>query len=524
MSEPPKETVSEELPPFSFTKKPIRNTLPASAIPHNIQRTFSPVTKPTDSPSLNNVNYDDQIRAPRMSSATHYTYKPEPPRPFTDKKNSSDTISRGNMFLSETGEPYDPSKEDHLGNSLRAGPEGLITETNENADYQPATADLHQPTRRNSEPAKKKWGISVSVGNILSLETSENAEGVCNAQERSCASESSLPMQQKLLRAMDNLNANTTSQERSGVTERTSATVTQGGRIRSCQDDGPAIQQVYMQKKPMSFPAVLRPPQDIDRINEEDFLHDSSPEEVSFEAKLSEYPFKIPREEIEHTRVEPTHEHWRPNHSSDHCMNCFEGFRGFLSPQKRGRHHCRFCGLLYCHNCLHKTRETHSFEITPPASESRGSARANSRSSNTSSVNSNISTASSVIIDETIDGVMLDSKARIVIPMFKNMMEQGLNMASLHERFKSCKVCKTCGSNSSRLLYMLNQRSRVKNDISTPYVFIENPYINSNFTMQPHPLYEVKPTSSRPGFKSQNGIERRSSYTNVPSDWTWSSF
>ncbi|GEQ71820.1 hypothetical protein JCM33374_g5506 [Metschnikowia sp. JCM 33374] len=538
MTQPPEKAFRQVLPPFSFSKRPIKNTLPTSAIPPNINKTFSNISKPVDQPSFNNINYDDKIRAPRMSSANQYTYKPESPRPFTDKKNStastephrSDSFNSGNDV-----EMYDPSQEDHLGNSLRAGPEGLVQEHNEPAtDYQPATVDLNQPTRRNSEPIKKQWGIS--VGNILSLDGVEYpglSSQILAAEpnmEQLAPDENSALMQQKLLRAVNNLNANITSEERSAGTDSVhNFTTDHGGRNRDyVSDEGPAIQQVYTQKKPMCRPAVLRAPSEIDRINEEDFLHDSSPDEDSPAARLSEYPFEIPEDPATSqtaSRVEPTHEHWRPNNSSDHCMNCFEGFRGFFNPQKRGRHHCRFCGLLYCQNCLYKNREALSFEIHPPASsDAKTPTRANSGSSNASSVISNISATSAAYIEETTDGVMLDSKARIVIPLFKNLTEQGMGLSSLQEKFKLCKVCKTCGHNSSRLLYLLNQRSRSKNDIDTPYVFIENPYMGNTSTFHPQPLYDMKSAGSKSNLRKKSGSERRSSYNNVPSDWTWSSF
>lgn len=506
MAEPSKKALGEELPPFSFSKKPIKSTLPASAIPHNIDQTFSHVTRPVDLPSFNNINYDDQIRAPRMSLTTYYTYLPELPRPFTDLKKDPGVLPRSRDDLFSQHSPYDPSTEDHLRNLLRAGPGGLHENPNIDTEYRPATVDINQPTRRNLEPVKKKWGLS--GGDILSLEGPQYPEH---------------PEHPELMRAMDNLNANVTLEERSADIDPQYKPSIPGRNRQYAVGDGPAIQQVYTQKKPLCLPAVLRPPQEFYRINEEDFLHDLSPEEAPISARLGEFPFEVPKEQAEYTRAEPTHEHWRPNNSSDHCMNCFEGFRGFFNPQKRGRHHCRFCGLLYCHNCLHKTRETPLFEIAPP--EGKPSTRANSGSSNASSVISGISTVSSNVSDEGVDGVMLDPRARLVVPIFKNLMEQGQGVGSLQEKFKVCKVCKTCGQNSQRLVYVLNQRSRSKNDIHTPYVFIENPYLGDDSPSQPHPLYDLKGVMNKPGFKPEGVSERRRlSYNNVPSDWTWSSF
>ncbi|OBA19725.1 hypothetical protein METBIDRAFT_45193 [Metschnikowia bicuspidata var. bicuspidata NRRL YB-4993] len=456
MTEPSDPAQDADLPPFSFSKRPIISTMATSAIPHNIDRALLNVLKPADVPTFNNVNYDDRIRAPRMSLATHYTYKPELPRP--------------------------ESSEHNVDGSSQAGPTTPGC-GNEDAqlEYRPATADLNQPTRRNLEPIKQKWGILVSTGNILSLDTVEYPE-IYGTAAKFRSGSGALPgttplMQQKLVRAIENLDANTTLEERAAHAERANSFCKPAsGRNRVYMpSSGPAIQQVYTQKKPLCLPAVLRPPQEIDKINEEDFLHDLSADEGSFEAKLGEFPFEMPQDAtLQNSRAEPTHEHWAPNSSSDHCMNCFEVFRGFFNPQRRGRHHCRFCGLLYCHNCLYKSRE--AFQIAPPAADTQTQLRANSGSSNSSS------------------------------------------------KFKLCKVCKTCGNNSLRLLYLLNQRSRAKNDIDTPYVFIDNPYIGASHALQAHPLYDLKSRATRPGFKNEGGSERRASYNHVPSDWTWSSF
>lgn len=504
MTEETENMVSDELPPFSFSKKPIKNILPTSAISSKIEKSFADIPQPLQQPTFNNINYDEQIRAPRMSLASHYTYKPELPRPFTDRKRSTlsqmvSSVSKGTILGAEM-------------NTTPLEPLEL---------YHPATADLSQPTRRYLEPLKSSW--RAPTGTLLSSGTDTLSEVYEHHDEELASNSNTLEntttlMQLRLLRAMDNLNGNITSAERTASTEDDNVEF----RTRNLQD-GPMIQQVYHQKKPMCLPAVLRPMTNEVNIHEEDFHHDLSPEGDFPPTKISEYPFEVPAvmgpDEV---MQEPTHEHWKPDTFSDHCMNCFEVFGSFFYPQRKRRHHCRFCGLLYCHNCLYKMRETHLFDITPPRKNSKTpSTRANSGSSNSGSIISGISLAS-LASDTTPSGVMMDAKARLVIPMFKNLAERGLSAAFLSEKFKICKVCKMCGNNQLRLLYLLNQRSRTRDDIDAPYVFVDNPHMSSTMMAPMRP--EFRNNFSRLENNLRTVSERKSSFTNMPSDWTWSTF
>lgn len=474
----PEETTTEELPPFSFSKKPIKNVFPTPVMPSILHQHSPNKNKPELKPLLNNINYDEQIRAPRMSAATHYTYKPELPRPFTDQISQTSTLSSAE--LSETDPPL----------ARRVLTETAAT-TVQSTRYTPATADLSVPTRRNSAPPK-------SAGLVASALLTYAMPNLDYGTPESPI----LQEQQKLLRALDNLNNNTTTAER----EAHDAPDERGrpARNRGHMNHGPGLQQVYELKKPLCTPAVLRPP-------EEAVAPESEP--LTPILQMHEYPFQLPvAEESEAAPVEPTHEHWKPNNSTDHCMKCFDIFGTFFSPQRKRRHHCRFCGLLFCLSCMYKNREVYYFA----APEEKQAPRTNSGSSTASgfSVMLNVSAASN---DDYVSGVMMDARARLVIPIFHNL--NGVSVLELHLRFKFCKMCKMCGQNYLRLVGALNlQVMRAGDDISTPYVFIENPYLTAYAAGSLLGLHANVSRSEMPA------PERRSSIVNVPSDWTWSSF
>lgn len=485
--------IAEELPPFSFTKKPIRNVLPTSSIPADLAKTISD-TQPALEPTLNNINYDEQIRAPRMSLTNHYTYQPELPRPFTDRLDSgaSRAVSSGTLANLHP---------DAFGAAL-SSPPPQHRANNDSEAYQPATVDLSQTTRRQLEPIQVQWGTEEhKLLNFGSAEHSDEELGVGYSE----LDDTTLLMRLKLQRAVDNLNSNTTTAER---------------REDRFKTEHKPIKQVYKLKKPLCVPAVLRPQAGEDYINEEDFLHELTPEEHFALLKMAEYSFEVPLPSLnDEVQAEPTHAHWRPDNSSDHCVNCFEVFGGFFYPQRRRRHHCRFCGFLFCVNCLYRQRESPTFEESPSKGRQL-STRANSSSSNASSIVLNLSTMSSGT--SYLSGVMLDSKARFVVPMFKNMAGQDSTMAALQEKFKVCKVCKVCGNNFLRLMYLLNQRSRQKDDIAALYVFIENPYTANHYLSQP--LHDIKALMSRQDGDMRASVERRQSLGPVATDWIWSSF
>lgn len=531
---------TEELPPFSFLKKPIKSVFATSVISSILNKT-SPDKKPALKPTFNNINYDEQIRAPRMSVASHYTYKPESPRPFTDRKSLTLSRSTSHELILMLAHHKTPAEE--TGNDTAA------TSAEPQSQYLPATADLNQSTRRGLEPLKPRTGLitnavlTYATNNYFELPAkfpdkndvfsgdagapTSNTQNMETSEVMDVSSDhldtTVLLDRLKLLRAIDNLNSNTTTAERADLAK---DEMHVGGRIRSpaMGAKGPGVQQVYNLKKPLCTPAVLRPNDD----NEMDEIEQSLElEALTPIVQFANYPFEASDPGNNFVQQEPTHVHWMPNNSSDHCMKCFEMFGTFFNPQRRRRHHCRFCGMLFCHDCLYESKEMHYFKISLPEGNavlsqdgssndsSSVSRRAYSGSSNTSAT-----TTASSLLEDTATGVMMDFKARFVVPLFRNLVKDGEGTQILRPQFKQCKVCKTCGSNYQKLVTVINLRSRGTEDLDAPYLFIENPY-RSTSLVRPSALHPILSRSQ----ENVRDPERNGSLTtNVPSDWTWSSF
>ena len=231
---------------------------------------------------------------------------------------------------------------------------------------------------------------------------------------------------------------------------------------------------MYGLKKPLCTPAVLRP------IETPDGLALALPELGAIE---------VPQNTADSAGdsgmcAEPTRSHWMPNRASNHCMRCFGGFSAFR-PSRR-RHHCRFCGQLVCLDCLFASAEVYYVEPEARARTDSGSLGASGLYS---------------LDDEA--RVMMDARARLVVPILRNRAQWG-GMGG--PRFRACKVCKTCGANYQRLVHALNHRAG--EHISAPYVFVDNPYLCER---APPAVRETQP-------------ERRALVGQVPSDWTWSTF
>lgn len=499
-----------------------------------------------------------------MSSANHYTYKPELPKPFIDggSKNSQplqfSEEGSGNYSLglegtrdapiSQSNDPaYIPAIlgnngsdsndfESRSGTGLRTDAAGTSAieklnlhpklSTRKASPYLPARADINKPTRRSLEPQAPRWDFE---SNLLGYDsplvdphrpkTDPSVSSFLEYSDESLALLSGL----RLRRAIDNLNQNVTTAERHAAMDNVEPDIPKNSQMNV---HGPAIKQVYHMKKPMCLPAVLRPVSGDVKPNSKEMEGASSPESagvnmmMEMEACISTIPnqisLEIPDDLQENDgKVEPTHDHWKPNNSTDHCLRCFGEFGGFFTPQRLRRHHCRFCGMLFCQNCLHNNRKMHMFEIDSPVADTLTSSSGDEHESDQVPINPSIAKKhpTSVLFDESADGVMLDSKARFVVPVFRNLPVEGAS--ALEQKHKVCKVCKTCGNGYSMLLQLLNQRGGIKEDISTGYVFIENPYLNN--------LAEggtIELTTSR-----KTAPERRALLVkNLPSDWTWSSF
>lgn len=423
--------MSDDLPPFLFSKKPIESPAhPHLAISDIISKPSSspfvvqdeknqPKSPPPD--MFEDVDFDQQIRAPRMTLSTHYTYGNMRKLPSVNLKDS----------LTEREKPPEESQKQY------------------EKEYLPASFDLSQPTRRFSAPSD--LDLPESPSKTMLNYTVNNNMYDNRTQE-----------QQALIRALENLTSNVTTQERQPDRAPDRAPERQPERQ---PERGPAVQQLYKQKKPMSIPAVLR-------ANDSSSSSRSSP--PSPYLQLKSYPFPESSQSPASDGVmspksaaEPTHMHWKPNSYASYCIKCFDTFGTFFTPQRKRRHHCRFCGFIFCYNCLY-------------TSSSDDSKR-----------------------------VYLDKMARFVIPIGQD--------ADVSQ-FKACKVCKDCGLNYAKLVAAASTSTTAKDKILT-HIFVENPYTASP---QESPIPMPQPAPQRQSLEPSPDDRRPSN--GVPSDWTWSSF
>lgn len=506
MSEKASESVVEPqelLPPFSFSKKPIKSVYTSSGIssillhhPNQQNNPQNDESKLSTKPLLNNINYDEQIRAPRMSLASHYTHLPQSPVP-------------GPKHISSEAGPSD-------------------SESPPQKPYTPATFDLNAKIRHNLLPLRHNSSLllldAYFPGLSLPPVSQKSNSGESARLSRSQTSELTVHLSQlKIQRALLNLNENTTSAERTAPCELATKQRSNGHLVDVI---GPSLQHVYSLKKPLCTPAVLRPAQEPELSGHVEY-DTSSPE-----CEMKEYPFKMPAhdEPSLETLIEPTREHWKPNHSTDHCTKCFDVFGNFFSPQRKRRHHCRFCGFLYCGDCLFKNAQLLSRSSTSINSPSK---RSGSSSSNSSGLSVLSSISASLSSSENASGVMMDAKARLVVPIFANLSQDPISFESMRQRFKSCKICKSCGHNYLRLVQALNLRvERAPEEVTVPYAFIENPFFDfsskdeavSGGTLDSSlsSISDINPTHFGPC--PSRDRRRSSTGNNVPLDWTWSSF
>lgn len=458
----------DSLPPFLFSKRPIKQC-PSSShsaisdiIPNNSKSTSLTNGLSTTGNNIgkknfsHNVDYDEQIRAPRMSQISLTSY---------DKRNSYDKRSS--------------LGKDSL-NSTETTATSISNSPKEDKVYLPAKFDLSQPTRRFSTCSKN------SVSDDILSYTTDNYIYERNKVIEPRASEVGSEVaqtQQELLKALENLNNNVTSQEREGNRIKNRIQPNQRHYIDL---NGSNLKQVYELKKPLIIPAVLRP-----TISNDDCLtpSPSSNEDLDSPTGMKIKAFPLPRidSSLETSTIttssceliEPTHQHWKPNSFTNHCMKCLGTFNNFFHPQRKRRHHCRFCGYIFCNDCLYKS------VLYPPSDQD----------------------------DDYISGVMMDSMARLVIPIFKLIKNEEYN------RFKFCKICKDCGGNYSLLLNHLKNL----NETSSIY-FIENPYLKK-FLQQQQEEQQLQLQKQQKQLSPKPDIDRRhSSIGQVPNDWTWSSF
>lgn len=554
---------------FSFKKKPLVKNLNKSSIhsviseiiPHSSNRPIS-VDGATnnrnnnENEGYNNINYDEQIRAPRMSSITRGSFK--------DRNTDNEESFVARTLRRETGGLWN-LKEDR------------IDEISQDDSYIPANFDLSQPIRRCSTPFEVASDMpdntilsyttnnyiyernrSVSSSNSNSNNTSNSNT---NTNLKNLSSDMQLPspdedlQQTSLVNALNNLNNNLTSQERNDnlkinrIKHRAPISASHLSGV-----EGTDLQQVYRLKKPLCMPAVLRPQSLAPNSSS---LSPKVPCSVETSPKKMNYSISIDCEgsssEYEsHQPADPTHEHWKPNSFTSHCMKCFEAFGNFFSPQRKRRHHCRFCGQIFCSECLwQKNIADQDEEYRPSAARNSG---------------------------EIKHATVLDANARFVIPIYTNL-KSNPKIRSPTDLFRNCKVCRDCGHNYQMLVTNVNanlsnflSENKIKN-FKLPFIFIENPYISNSSGSIPHNIFQPDETSqdtpkevasssqtdsnsTHPDIVSHNATatsataagtnisstndasvinnaiidrsladtHRKSSVISVPSDWTWSSF
>lgn len=484
----------DTLPPFSFSKKPIH----ASSLQCN-KSVISDIIPSSSSTSdgsprqsknkekedrlgdgdsiFSDINYDDQIRAPRMSNISHYTYKEE-------------GFKRKDNFVGST----------KLKESLNSDKDKKIIEEDKEQDlYSPATFDLTQTTRRFSAPSEGDVHSSYDFSNYpyTSLMYSKPRNELSNTIESQNFTQSE---KESLLRALKNLSSNSITEEREA---------SKAGRFRLkhrpqvgictplSEMRGTNLQQVYQLKKPLCVPAVLRPHSEVSNSPESQSnlpSLEASPQKFNYTVsdKIESLPSDLANSsEVSLAQTcEPTHRHWKPNNYTTHCMKCFSPLGNFFIPLRKRRHHCRFCGLIFCPDCMWHNGEE---EVLSSSGESSHILASNA--------------------------VLLDTGARFVVPILTNLVN---GQTSCLNGFKNSKVCRDCALNYQSLVVDINAnlhkffKAQNITDSTLPFVFIENPHLVADLKA------DAKGASSSGDLNPQ--FARKPSNSNVPADWTWSSF
>lgn len=418
---------NQELPAFSFSKKPIdhyikRHSHISDILPNDVNNKTL-INNTQD--QYNDIDYNEQIRAPRIN--------------FKNSNNSLSGLMRSEAKSGSITISSSDSTNRH--NSV------------DNSGYIPANFDL----------TKTINGFATSNDDLYDQNYTYNNPNETTPSQLDLQLQSQHNESNDNLKAIKNLNDNLTSEERKVGSNSNSNSSTN-------------LKQVYKLKRPLSIPAVLRP-NNIDQDNSPAISNsNANSNKTSIDNSLDDnlscnnLSFKINDDysavapgnlESNFEPIEPTHSHWKPNDFTNYCMKCFTDFGNFFN--RKRRHHCRFCGFIVCSNCL---------------------------------ININ---------DENFNNLIyLDKGSRFVIPIFKNLINLNLSVKSLANYFKLCKICKNCGEHYLDLLYNLNN---LNSNLNLPFVFIENPYLNKNDLV----------------IKNNDRLNSIPN-TNVPTDWTWSSF
>ncbi|KAG7664170.1 uncharacterized protein J8A68_002308 [[Candida] subhashii] len=442
-----KETNNNTLPPFSFAKRPIdfpqkTRVSSLSGIESyfgSIQSNENQNNKNSLSKSLKNPDFDynEQIRFPQMSH-TYYTY-----RKSLQESNNRPILESNNKVLVEV--------------------------ESQNVKYKPATFDLSKPLRRFSNPGRQEAPLKRQNSDddkLLEEYTTNNY-----IYERK--------VERDKLRDMFN-NEMMSSVNHPAPKPR----IRNQSSFPKLNDNNtaiPSLNQLYQLKKPLCTPAVLRPA----------FTNDNDSNEAVPQLKPSYspcnstiYTITAPISPVRFD-IEPTHSHWKSNSMTNNCITCFKPLSTLLMSiicdTNNKRHHCRFCGLIYCSDCL--------------------------------------------VQDETTNhpnAILLDSNARFIIPIFENIRSK--QPPEIKRLFK---ICRKCSVLYNVLVQDINRSLRngngdwkyfsdsTRDELKTlSFVYVENPYVKKESCMR----FRLGSREDERNLSNGSGIG------DVPNDWTWSSF
>ncbi|KAI5906707.1 hypothetical protein K4G61_g366 [Candida parapsilosis] len=525
----------EELPPFSFSKKPIDDRRCCEGeIKSNITTVIGGNTSRTQSRSITPRqsqisllcqpqqqqqqqpeiilpdDYDERIRFPQMSSHYIYENKPEANR-------------------SESFETVVQSQEKYSINE---------NAPNEDVEYTPAVFDINQPTRRYSTPNQI---VSKNDETKLLEEFTRN----------NCIYE--VKQDQFFTHQICSENENSTSQceERNCPRLKNQPSFP---KVHHRKDSNQKLNQVYQMKKPMMTPAVLRvePQKQHHQVQLQSQQQQQALYVKQHRATSSTYTVFTINEHNINISNEPTHKHWQSNSATDACMACLRPFHSPLVTMIYDvprRHHCRFCGLVFCKSCL--DIGSGSDECSMSSSSSSFTPTSISFSS-TTTASSITPVAKSERGSNPVMTPIIDKNANFVVPIASATATASGIFSSAHTT-KTCHKCTALYetlvieiSKPANIASLLNKVDTESTKIDSCVAVVENPYLNDaklfdyEITTHAFKRLSIRSVTKRGDARRSNGgvevddlgaqpddddDERKMSVVGeMPTDWTWSSF